>query len=138
MLKDRRWLKIYVFVQWIHHVRMNTLFSTLVKKSLQWMIRQFQYKPWLNKNLWNQRKHQASYCAGELSMNLFKAACCDTNELTVSRCFPSRRRDLLYHVWTNSWCILLSLVLYIFSSLFYETYMSYTPFESVITFLDEH
>lgn len=40
-------------------------------------------------------------------MNLFKAAHCDTNELTVLCCFPSKRKDLLYHLWTNSWCTFL-------------------------------
>lgn len=71
-------------------------------------------------------------------MNLFKAACCDTNELTVSLfstpggglALSCMNKLLVYTALSGS--------IHLFSNLFYETYMSYTPFESVITFLDEH
>lgn len=62
-------------------------------------------------------------------MNLFKAARCDTNELTVLCCFLSTRKDLLYHLWANSCCTFFrkQYPLLIYTS-FSVSFMEYTCF----------
>lgn len=58
---------------------------------------QFEWKPGNNQSL-NSEPTQGKDCAQTISKNLFKAAHCDTNELTV---WCWKRKELLCHAWTN-------------------------------------
>lgn len=68
-------------------------------------------------------------------MNIFKAAHCDTNELTV---FPPRGRTCFIGCEQTPGVHSSLSDLYIFSSLFYGIYMFLVPFKSPTSFLAQH
>lgn len=97
------------------------------------MIKLFEYKPWFNKNLWNQRYTRPTTVLESSQWIFSKRPVAVLTSSLVHAVFPPWGRTCFI---TRQ--LLVYTVLYIFSSLFYGVHMFLIPFKSFITFLAQH